>query len=432
VKELSQITACFIDHQGLYLPLAIKLAESYSRIIYTDPCESAFPKVNQSVIGDGFDKIDRVESFWPHKEDIDIFIFPDSQGGPLQWELKSQGFPVWGSFSAETIEQSREKFHKLLEQVGLQVPKFEPVVGIANLRKFLRDKEDKYIKISKYRGTQETMHWRSYADDEVWLDCMANKLGGVKDLMRFLVFDSIDTDLEIGADTYRSGGKIPTSMLDGYEWKDKGYFASFKPINEMPEQTINVLESFEPILEEHGHNNFWSMEIRVKDDDFWFIDATPRGPLPGTGSQMEIYGNIAEIIAAGAHGEHVDPEPEGYFAAECILTMKSEKHSWSSIKVPKRLEQWMKLAGCCKIGDRIWFPPDGHEGDEIGWLVAIGDKPIDTIENMLKMAKELPDGVSANTNSLVDLLKEIRSAEEKGIEFTKEEVPEPEVVIKDE
>lgn len=431
MKEISEITAAFSDHGGLYLPLALKLAESYKRIIYFDSCERAFPKINDGVIGHGYEKLERVDNFWPIKSEIDLFIFPDSQGSGLQNELSKQGFPVWGSSTAESLEQSREKFHRVLAEVGLEVPVFERVIGLSALRDHLKDKTDKYIKISKYRGSLETCHWRSMDDDEGMLDAWAVKFGGVKDLIPFLVFDAIDTDLEIGGDTYNVNGRWPSHMLDGFEWKDKGYFGSFKAFEDMPDQTKAVMEAFAPVLKEHGMANFWSMEIRVVGDSFKFIDATPRGPLPGTGSQIEIYDNLPTIIAAGAERELVDPEPAAQFAAECVLTQKSEKHAWGTVRVPEELHQWMKLGGSCLVDGRVWFPPDESHGEEIGWLVAIGDTPKETIETMLEQAKQLPDGVSANTDSLVDLLKEVHKAEEQGIEFTPMVVPEPETVVAD-
>lgn len=429
MKDIPYITACFVDHGGLYLPLAQKLSESYKRIIYFDPCERAFPKVNESIVANGFEGIDRVESFWPLKSEIDLFIFPDSQGSGLQIELASQGFPVWGSRTSENLEQSREHFHQVLEDVGLEVPAFQRIVGLEKLRKYLADQTDKYIKISKYRGSLETCHWRGMDDDEGMLDSWAVKFGGVKDRIPFLVFDAIDTDLEIGGDTYCINGQWPESMMDGFECKDKGYFGAFKSLGDMPEQTQSVLEAFGPVLGRHGHANFWSMEIRVVGDSFFFIDATPRGPLPGIGSQMEVYANLPEIILAGAGGELIQPEPTALFAAECALIQKNEKQSWGSVEVPGKLRRWMKLGGSCLVNGRTWFPPDESHENEIGWLVAIGDTPKETVDTMLEQADQLPDGVEANTDCLVDLLKEIHQAEDEGIEFTDQKVPEPETAL---
>lgn len=429
MRELADITACFVDHGGLYLPLCQKLAESYKRIIYYDPAEQAFPTINRAVIGDGFDKIERVESFWAYKNEIDLFVFPDSQGAALQKELRYQEFPVWGSADAETLEQSREKFHKILGEVGLRVPHFERVIGLAALRQHLKAQRDKYIKISKYRGSLETFHWRTWGDDEGALDQWAVKFGGVKEQIPFLVFDAIDTDLEIGADTYCVNGQFPKLMMDGFEAKDRGYFGTLKKYEEMPEQTKAVMEAFAPILGKLGHRNFWSVEIRVDGEQFYFIDPTPRGPIPGIGSQMEIYGNLAEIVAAGAEGDLVTATPSAHFSAECVLCQKSPKEAWGSIEVPAELKQWVKLGGACMVDGRTWFPPDESHDDEIGWIVAIGDTPTETIEKMLAQVKLLPDGVSAKTESLVELLQEIQSAEEQGIEFSKQKIPDPAIVV---
>lgn len=431
MRDVKQLTAAFADHGGLYLPLAQKLAQSYKRVIYFDPCEKAFPKINDAVIGDGFDNIERVDNFWQFKDEINLFVFPDSQGVGLQKELASQGFPVWGSFDSETIEQSREKFHRILGQVGLEVPKFERIVGLTALRDHLKDEDDKYIKISKYRGSLETCHFRSMDEDAGMLDLWAVKFGGVKDQIAFLVFDAIETNLEIGGDTYNIGGQWPQAMFDGFEYKDKGYFAAWKKFEDMPDHTKAVMEAFGPVLADHGHANFWSMEIRVDDDKFYFIDATPRGPLPSTGSQMENITNLAEVIAAGAEREMVEPENEAMFAAECVLTQKAEKDAWGSVRVPSKLSRWMKLGGSCLVDGRTWFPPGDPTGEEIGWLVALGDTPKETIETMLDQAKELPDGVSANTDSLVELLKVIRESEAEGIKFSDQEVPEPAIAIEE-
>lgn len=429
--EVSAATACFVDHGGLYLPLALKLAESYKRVIYTDPNESAFPKVDKYIIGDGFKNLERVGSFWPLKSEIDLFIFPDSQGFEVQAELISQGYQVWGSGRAQSLEQSREKFHRVLGEVGLKVPKFIRVVGITALTECLLDAEDKYIKISKYRGSLETFHWHTWEQDKDILALWTVRFGGVAELIPFLVFDAIDTDLEIGADTYSVNGEFPTHMLDGTEWKDKGYFAAFKPVEEMPEQTQKVLQAFGPVLSDHGHKNFWSMEIRVTETEFYFIDATPRAPLPGMASQMELYGNLPEIILAGAHGELVNPDPLGQFAVECILSLKGEKEMWSNVVVPEELQQWVKLGGACMVKGRTWFPPDDSHGPEVGWLVAIGDTPTETIKTLLDRAKSLPDGMSAAVESLADILKEIESAKEQGIEMTDQKLPDPSIVVEE-
>lgn len=433
MKELSELTVGFVDHEGLYFALAEKLSQSYGRLIYWDPTEEAFDTVNQAVIGDSHpqDKhLERVEDIWLYKKDIDLWIFPDSKSAGMQIELESQGKPVWGSRSASVLEQSRETFIKVLKNMGFEVPKFKRIIGLEALREYLKPLENQIIKISRFRGTMETYKWRSWDDDEAWLDLMAVKLGGVKNIWPFLVFESIDTPFELGGDSYHVRGQFPDHMMDGYEYKDKGYFGAYKRVVDMPPQTQAVMQAFSPILAKAGAINFWSMETRVKDNHFYPIDPTPRAPLPASASQMEMYSNLPTIIAAGAEGELVQPEPTGKFSAECVLTVHCAAPQWPSVRIPQEVAQWVKLGGVCKVNGRAWFPPvRNDQGDEIGWLVAIGDSPREVIETILGYKELLPDGITAHTESLIELLKEIHQAEDEGIEFTPQKLPDPEFVV---
>ena len=435
MRDVKDLTVAFVDHQGLYYALARKLATFYKRVLYWDPSEDPFETFNEAMIGETFpedERFERIDDLFLHKKECDFFIFPDSniKAVGLQLELESQSYPVWGPGRGTYLEQSRELFIKTLKDNGFQVPRYERLVGVDRLRDYLKDKEDQIVKVSRFRGTMETKRWRSWDEDEAWLDMMAVKLGGCKNLLPFLVFESIETDIELGADTYCVRGQMPSHMLDGYEAKDKGYFAALKPAADLPPQTQAVMEAFAPILGDAGATTFWSVEIRVKGDDFYFIDATPRIPLPASASQMELYSNLGTIFAAGAQGELVQPESVAKFSAECVLTLDCKGPQWPSIRVPKAIEQWVKLGGVCQVNGRAWFPPLKEDHDkEIGWLVSVGDSPQEVIETMLQHKAALPDGVEAHTESLIDLLKEIHKAQAEGIEWSPMKVPEPQVVI---
>jgi hypothetical protein len=433
LKEIQDITAAFVDHEGLYFALADKLSQSYGRVLYTDAGEEAMDTINRAILGDSHPenpKLERVDDILLRQNEVDLWIFPDSKEAGLQELLEEMGKPVWGSRRASVLEHSREAFIEVLKSQGMDVPKFERIVGISRLRDYLRDKKDQVIKISKYRGTMETHKWSNYDDGEAWLDWMAVKLGGVKDIWPFLVFDKIDSPLELGGDTYAVRGNFPDSMMDGYEWKDKGYFGAFKDRLDMPVQTQAVMQTFETILRVFRFTNFWSMEIKPDEKHSYFIDPTPRAPLPGSATQMELYDNLPEIIAAGAAGDLVQPEPVADYSAECCLTLDCKPPQMASVRIPAELKQWVKLGGVCTVKGRDWFPevtPD--HGQEIGWLVAIGDSPREVVEKMLGYKELLPPGVTAHTDSMIDLLKEIRDAEEKGIEFSPHPIPKPELVV---
>ena len=216
-------------------------------------------------------------------------------------------------------------------------------------------------------------------------------------------------------------------MLHGDEKKDKGYIGTVTKREDMPEQIQDVLTAFEPVMKECRYRNQFSMELRDK----VFIDPCCRGGLPSTGAQMQMWKNLPEIIWAGARGELVEPEPADQVVAECVLTMKSEEQAWGKTVIPDELEDDCKLGSCCKIDGAICFPPDDSHGEEIGWLVATGPTIKAVAKSMFEMVKLLPDGVSAATDSLYDLLKGIHEGEKQGIEFGDQPVPEPATVLEE-
>ncbi len=428
MKKVSEVTALFYDN-GLFIPLARKLGKSFQKVYYCSPWMKGFSIINDAIIGDGFQEIERIDEPWDVTDKIDLAIFPDIQNAGMQLQIESLGIPVWGARRGDDLEIKREFFHKTLERLGLDVAKYSVCVGMTELRKFLKDKENKFIKISKFRGSLETYHWRSWDEDEGVLDLWSVDFGPAKEVIRFLVFDAIDTDLEIGGDTFSIDGQWPELMLHGLEFKDKGYLGTVSKREDMPEQIKNVLEAFSPILKDYRYRSFWSMELRIQGGKSYFIDPTARGGLPSINSQMELWENIPDIIWEGANGNVIDPFQMGNFSVECVLTQKSEKQSWSTVIVPPELDQWMKLGNCCQINGAICFPPDPFHGNEIGWLIAIGDTIEDTIDTMKDHISKLPDGICANIESLVELLKEVKLEEKKGIEFTDKPVPKPETVM---
>ncbi len=428
MKEPSDTTVLVWDN-GIGLPIAERLARDVKRCLYFSPWQKD-RLVSNAVIGDGIPGIERVPDAWLVKNEVDVWVFPDCTYAGEQIELASQGRAVWGSRRAINLENDREKFLKVLADVGLEVPEHNIVVGVTALRDFLSTQEDCYIKISNYRGSFETCHWRSWELDENLIDFWAVNFGAVREMVRFVVLPSIHTDLEIGGDTYNVGGEWPSLMLHGIESKDTAYFSAVTECSAMPEQVIAVNEAFAPILKSHGYANEWSVEIRVKDDHFYFIDPTCRLGLPSTGSQLELWENFSEIVCAGAHGELVDPIPTAMFSAELALTVKHKGRLWPTVKIPPELQQWVKLADSCEMDGVRSFPKDSEDNaEEVGWLVAIGDTPKDTLDTLKKYVDLLPKGLSADIAPLAGVLEEIETMEKKKIEFAQEPMPDPSEVL---
>lgn len=426
--KTSDITCCVVD-KGLFLHLAIRLARDYKRVMYWSPWESAFPSCHQSVIGDGFKEIERVESIWEVKDECDLFVFPDVGYGPLQRELRGQGYPVWGHMGGDELELYRGKFMDVLKDVGLPEPTFEKITGITALRDHLRNVTDKYIKVSLYRGDFETFHFRSWEEDRVEIDVWSVRFGAIGEQVIFYVFDPIDTEIEDGMDSYCIDGQWPTVAFHGMECKDKFLIGTVVNIEEIPEEVTLVNDKIGPVLGEYGYRGFFSTEVRItKDKESYFIDPTCRCASPPSQVMGELYENLGEIIWNGAHGVCIDPEPTAKFGVQGMLNVSGEKTDWKSFDLPDELERWVKPSFACKVDSALCFPPQEHDS-LCGWLTATGDTILGAIEAFRELQKALPDGVTVDDSGIPKLLEEIKEAEKMGMEFTDQKVPEPQEAV---
>ncbi len=82
------------------------------------------------------------------------------------------------------------------------------------------------------------------------------------------------------------------------------------------------------------------------------------------------------------------------------------------------------------INERLCIPPDGTHESEAGWMVAIGDSIEEAVQNLRDHIEVLGDcPLKAHPDYLYDAIKEIHSAEDQGIEFSEDKVPEPEIAL---
>lgn len=429
MKSTSDVTAVVVDH-GIFLPIARRLARDFRKVYYFTPGEKAFPTV-RDCIGDGFDDIERVDDIWKVKAEADLYVFPDVGFAGEQRELMSQGKPVWGAVDADSLEMMRGKFLNALITTDLPVPGYQKIVGLSALRDHLRDKQDKYIKLSRFRGDWETMHWRDWARDELELDQRAVKLGPWKDVVPFYVFDSIPTENEDGCDTWCIDGRYPSLVIHGMEAKDKAYLAAFQRFDDLPEEVRKVNDAFGPILAGYGYRSFFSTEVRITDDgQSYFIDPTCRAPSPPSQIMCEMIGNLGEVVWRGAQGELVEPDVAAKFGVQAIVNV-AHGSDWCALPLPDELDRWFKAGTCARIDGRLCFPPDKDSPSlDVGWLIGIGDQPEEAIKHLEHNIKLLPEGATCEYRYLADLLKQVAAAEDKGMEFSDTEMPGPEVVEK--
>lgn len=432
MKPVSEITAVVVDH-GRFLHMARRLARDYARVYYTSPEERDCPLIREGVIGDGFEDIERVASLWDVKGKVDLAVFPDVGYAAEQQELILQGIPVWGARRADSLETSRGKFLDVLSTTKLPVPEHARIVGLTNLRLHLEDKEDKYIKVSKWRGDWETLHWTNWSEMEGTLDSYAVRFGPLKEQITFYVFDPIDTEIEDGVDAYCIDGQWPKLILKGYEQKDKAYLGTMQKFEDVPPEVRIANDEFGPILAKYGYRGFFSTEVRItKEGESYFIDPTARCGSPPSQVQAELFGNYGEIIWRGANGELVEPEPTAKFGVQAAISIEGDRSEWTKVKLPEELAQWVKCGFCCQVDGVLCFPPiTEYNTSELGYLCATGDTIQQAIDMLREHKEMLPDGVKCEFNSLADILKEIEVAQSEGMIFTSQPVPEPATVLEE-
>lgn len=429
MKETQDVVACVVD-LGMFMPVALKLADQFKKVYYSTPTESSFPIIDNFVLGDGLPSIHRLDDFWSSSvfDEIDLFVFPYILYGGMQEHLEACGKAVWGSRQGYELETLKGKFYQTLVDVGLEVPKHEVKVGMANLRAYLMEHENVFVKMSRFRGTMDTWKHRTYAQSLCFLDLLACKLGPFQDLVTFYVLDEIKTDIEGGVDTYCIDGQWPKEVVLGYEKKNEVYLATVKPMAEVSEVFTKVNEAIAPVLASYNYRNFFSTEVRVKDGTSYFIDPTCRTASPAGEEMLDLFGNIGDIFWRGAHGELVEPEITAHFAGEAYIHWTGDAKEWKQLKVPEEFQNRVKLYGAALVDGIFWVPPE--EMDVFGCIVATGETPDEVIDGIKESHEALGDAaISVNLASFADLISEIEKAEEEGISFTEQPLPEPATLI---
>lgn len=436
MKDISEVTALVCDY-GKFTFLAECLSTKCKKVYYHTPMEREFQDLNDCAKGDGIEGIERVDDFLDILPEIDLAVFPDIGFNGTQKHLRSLGIPVWGHMGIGDLELYRTRFLKFLKEAGLEAPPTQVIRGLTALDAHLREVKDRWIKVNRYRAAIETYHHIDYNHTIRKLEEWSVRFGGLKDSVVFVVQDPINSDeenpvIEIGYDGWTVDGKYPESSFQGYELKNELYLGSKLDYVDLPDQVIEVNEAMSPVLKEYGTRNFLATEIRVKGEHFNFIDPTFRmaglteDQLPNTCS------NLPEVIWNGANGELIKPEFVADFVA--VATMHCTDHvrnQWFTLDIPEQAREWVKLYHFCKADGLYHFIPSvPFECDEAGVVIGIGDSIEEAIDH-LKENFELLDGepLKIDITGFAELLTQIHSAEEEGVEFTDQEVPPPEIVV---
>lgn len=389
MDDLTTRTVVVIDN-GLFTSLAVTLSESFGRTLYYSPWESPFPRSNALYIGDGYPKVQRVQSIWPLIDDIDLFVFPDIFHGELQVYLRKIGKRVWGSNLGQSLEFMRGFTKRTLRQIGLPVGEHRVLRGIDALRSHLQKHDDQFVKISRTRGDMETFHAVSYDLVEPRIAELEHSLGPIAAITEFVVEAPIDAKAEVGYDGFTVDGRYPSQCLFGVESKDAGYLGEVVAYSGLPRALGYVNQALSPLFRDLKYRGFWSSEIRIaKDNTPYLIDPCCRMASPPGELYQYLIENLADVIWHGAAGEIVEPEWRHKWGAQLILKSPWAEQNWQPITYPDDVADHVKLHFGCMVNGKEFIIPQPIEQPEIGSVVAGGSTKEEAIKAVTKIAEQV-------------------------------------------
>lgn len=424
MSDLSSKTICIFDY-GLFASWAVKLAKDFGRVLYYAPYKSAFPRSQQFVIGTGFENVERIANFEDHIKETDVFFFPDVYDGALQEHLRELGYPVWGCGKGEELELMRWQTKMFLKKdLHLPVQPVERIIGIDELRAYLLDNENKYVKISLLRGDFETFHHIEYRLTEPILDDIEQRMGPYKFSKEFIVEDAID-GIEVGYDGFTIDGQYPNPGMFGYEIKDVSYIGTVRPYAKLPEQVKEVNAKLSPVFREYGYRGFWSSEIRVPPSGKPYLtDPCCRAGSPPSELYQELFLNWGEIIWAGAHGELETPKPAAKYGVEVLIHSDWADQHWQAVFVEPDVRQWVKLRNLCQVNDVLYVAPQVVGLPEIGAVVAVDDSLMGAIKKVKGYCEKISGfRIDLNLSEVSKAIDVIKEGESKGIPFSDDPLP---------
>ena len=416
--NLKNKTVCVAD-KGAFQHVAVKLSKSFGRVLYWLQGEPPFPESPRAMIGTGYKNMERITCPWPYKDEIDLWVFPDVYNAGIAESLREEGRRVFSAGRAEELELDRLLLKEILKEVGLPVGPYKVIKGVDNLREYLQDKKDLYIKLSYFRGDFETFHHEDIALTDFWLDDLQHRLGIRKDEIEFIVESPIESACEVGRDDWNVYGRFPKYGGIGYEIKDQGIIE--KVFSEMPPIITHIDEKMRPIFEDYEYRGPYSNELRItKNGEAYLTDMTSRCGSPPSEGQTVLYTDesYGRAFWDVAEGRIPQLEPVGECMAEIILRSPYHEKNQLPIKFPPELEPYVLLKNVAKKKDGFFVCIPNGNGSFFGAVAGTGKTAESAIEKVQEYLDQIKTIDLEYDSHFMEEAMEVMSAGEKfGIHF---------------
>ena len=338
------ITVCIID-TGFFVPLAERVSREARKTYYFCNWENGYPHFRDYAIGQGIKDVECIDTIGEAlqlMEEIDLFIFPDCYYGSLASWLRSKDKLVWGMGDTTWMEQDRVLLKEWMEKEKMPLPDWNLSTGVTELKENLKD--DKFIKISQFRGDMETLKHYNQTTSKQFFDEISVVFGGGKDLIEFMDEEKVD-GIESGYDMWTVDGKFPSKGLIGYEIKDQVYVGVITDTESFPKPLKYINDKLSKVFAEEKSRGFFSTEVRIdKKKNPFLIDMTTRAGNPPYQLYLEMIDNLVEVMYEGAKGNIIEPIFNSKYGAIAIIESEFAESNWIPIQIEDDSKRWTKIS----------------------------------------------------------------------------------------
>lgn len=413
--DLSSKTILFYDASAGFTHMAEAVVGEFGRVLYYSLWDKGFPSVRDYIPGSGLDHIDRVYDFFDVLDEADLIVFPDVGNSGLQEWLRRQGHAVFGSGAGGQLERDRWFLKSVCKKYGVDCADAIPVTGLDNLRSILAEMDDVFVKMSVFRGDDETFHHDDHLDTERRLNELQLKMEPYQSRAEFVIEQPINDKpcVEVGVDMpVNVAGLYPRDCLWGYEIKDKAYAGRVGPL---PERLRTVVDKFAPILQLFDYRAPISTETRETREGSYFLDFTARFPNPPSALMRFMITNWGELMWEAAHGRVVEPDWAAPVGVQIVL--RSEYGAENPLRVTVGRWDRTVLYGHAAY-DGADYAVSPTEIAECGGACGMGS----TLTQALEEACDVAEGIKGrelgwDAGSLQEMTEAIKTGTELGLSW---------------
>lgn len=375
----------FID-TNLGFDHAYRLAKDGQTVYYFINWQSAFPKLEDSITGDGFKELKKIEDIGEVLDNVKYVMFVDIGFGSLADMLRKQGYYVFGTSSkAEKLESDRVFMIRQLKKLGIKVPESIVIKGKQNVVKYMSKHEGElhFIKLNKFRGNIETFSVSSSLEAEIMLDQAG--FGPYNDKVEFVVQKAVEDGVEIGLDVFFNGKYFIRPYFYTIEVKGAGTVGKYTEKSIWDEI---FLDKIRPFLKQSNYHGNISIEGFWDGKDFYAIDPCMRLPFPNSGIFPHFIKNYTDVIKAVARGDDIKIEVDYPYYTQ-IGVYSDITDIWRRIQFDRKYRNKVGFRRIVKQNG-YWVPPgDGLMATALG----CGNTYEESIKDALEVADNI-DGYS--------------------------------------